>query len=97
MISPLEECKDHRHSGGKALKKQRNKSIKCTTTIKEFPFFALTGIYYEEGCAHKFLVWLKAWAGAVFVVTIIIVSLEVSGLQIGQKMLTKLQLMISFS
>merc|ERR1712227_854679 len=20
------------------------------------------GIYYEEGCAHKFLVWLKAWS-----------------------------------
>ena len=35
------------------------------------------GIYYEEGCAHKFPVWLKAWAGVVGVLNLIIISLEV--------------------
>ena len=29
------------------------------------------GIYYEEGCSHKFLVWLKAWAGCALVLCLI--------------------------
>jgi hypothetical protein len=38
-------------------------------------FFA--GIYYEDGCAHKFLVWLKAWAGCVGVVSLLIIAIQV--------------------
>ena len=34
------------------------------------------GIYYEEGCAHKFLVWLKAWAGCALVLCIIVTCVQ---------------------
>ncbi len=35
------------------------------------------GVYFEEGCAHKFLVWLKAWAGCTFVAVLVVVAIEV--------------------
>ena len=54
---------------------KKNNSIKLATIDVLLNFL---GIYYEEGCAHKFLVWLKAWSGVIGVLSLIIISLEVS-------------------
>ena len=39
-------------------------------------FLCSGGIYYEEGCASKFLVWLKAWAGCVLVLCLIVTLVQ---------------------
>ena len=54
---------------------KKNNSIKLATIDVLLNFL---GIYYEEGCAHKFLVWLKAWSGVIGVLSLIIIALEVS-------------------
>ncbi len=41
---------------------------------------AFLGIYFEEGCAHKFSVWLKAWAGCTTFVCLVVVGIEVATL-----------------
>lgn len=35
------------------------------------------GIYFEEGCAHKFPYWLKAWAGSVAGVSVVLIIVEI--------------------
>ena len=36
------------------------------------------GSYYEDGCAEKFSIWMKIWAGCTAFVVAIVFSIEVS-------------------
>ena len=38
------------------------------------------GSYYEDGCAEKFSIWVKIWAGCTAFVVAIVFSIEVSAI-----------------
>ena len=41
--------------------------------------------YYKDGCALKFSVWQRGWAGGTSLLTLITIVLQVSGLTIYHK------------
>ena len=67
-ISPHKECSDHRH--------RYCLNFGAKNKIVIFVLLFSGGIYYEEGCAHKFLVWLKAWAGCALVLCLIVTLVQ---------------------